>query len=232
MLCPSIPTSSFVLRSFGDNPNLTPSMSDFPPSKRSSFFERRQGCKAFAEAYLTFARKLLEVERTKLVPISSAQRFFHGSTHVTHFEQQPRNIEMSVHSVEMRTAFNDIASGNDTIIAGSLSRMVESISHQFKVSFYQTINDTCDEHGNTIQASRDTPLEAQIKDMLEKVEFAVDREGNVQLPQIHASPEMAERLLRLENEESPEIEALIARKSEAALVREEDRKRRFKDYGK
>jgi hypothetical protein len=68
--------------------------------------------------------------------------------------------------------------------------------------------------------------------MLKKVEFGVDREGNVCLPEMHVAPDMAEKIVNELKSQPPEysaeVERLKAERSEQALQKEAERKAKFK----
>jgi hypothetical protein len=71
--------------------------------------------------------------------------------------------------------------------------------------------------------------------MLEKIEFGIDKDGTVILPEIHVSPEFGDRMMAaLENtsqEYKDRIEAVKTRKTAEALGRETERKAKFVRYG-
>jgi hypothetical protein len=71
--------------------------------------------------------------------------------------------------------------------------------------------------------------------MLEKIEFGVDRDGNVTLPQIHAAPNVVDEIHRVLTSQGPDFERRVERvkreKIKAALKKEESRKARFPREG-
>jgi hypothetical protein len=71
--------------------------------------------------------------------------------------------------------------------------------------------------------------------MMEKIEFVADKHGNVSLPEVHAAPGVAERMISALEAEPPEFverfEQLKQEKILKAKEREVARKAKFIRYG-
>ncbi len=105
------------------------------------------------------------------------------------------------------------------------------MKRQFFEMLYGTLSETCDEHGQTVSVDPEKGFPAAFLEMLEKIEFSVDRQGNVSLPEMHVGAEMGAKLIaQLEaqpQEFKDQIELVKARKSSDALEREASRKAKF-----
>ncbi|HCL3148589.1 TPA: hypothetical protein N2A34_006427, partial [Pseudomonas aeruginosa] len=97
--------------------------------------------------------------------------------------------------------------------------------------FYQMISDTCEESGNVIDGSTGSLGEQMLK-AIEQVEYSVNRDGQVSLPEFRIHPSVAKRL---HSDSSLQEPALLARveeikklKTAQALVEEAERKSKFR----
>jgi hypothetical protein len=108
------------------------------------------------------------------------------------------------------------------------------MQRQFAAMMYSTISEACDASGNTIDAQKEGSLLDSYVAMLEKIEFAVDERGNVEMPQIHP-PELAERITAALKGAPPEfqekVEQLKQKKASEATEREAARRAKFARYG-
>ena len=106
---------------------------------------------------------------------------------------------------------------------------------QFAQMLYSTVGAACDQTGNTVDAKAEGSLENAFMAMMEKVQFSVDKNGKVNLPEVHVAPYIGARMIAALEATPPEykerLEALKARKIEEALGREVERKAKFARYG-
>jgi hypothetical protein len=165
----------------------------------------------------------------------NAQRFRHRGPWSNPGNDKAPGGDMQTHSAVLETRFDEIANNDLTIIERNLRQLREAIDRQFAKMFYSTVEEACNQSGNTIDARAAGSLEAAFISMLEKIELGIDKDGTVSLPEIHASPELGERMLATLEGTSQEyqdrIEALKARKTAEAVAREAERKARFVRYG-
>lgn len=109
------------------------------------------------------------------------------------------------------------------------------MERQFAQMMYRSISSASEQSGNVVDAQKEGSLPAAFARMLEKIEFSVDKDGNVTLPQIHVGPNTLDSFQRAISEAPPEyhnqIEEIMKRKRAEALKREADRKARFVKYG-
>lgn len=193
------------------------------------------GAQAFSDS---FTQAIAEIHRRTIAQYllpENTQRFRHGGAWSDPGNARAIAGDMQTHSAYLETRFEDIVDHNLDVIASSLSRIGEALHQQFANMLYSTISGVCEATGNQVDAKAEGSLEAAFMAMLEKVEFAVDKEGNVSMPEIHVSPDTGKRMLAALENSSPEykerIEALKARKTTEALEREAARKAKFVRYG-
>jgi hypothetical protein len=100
---------------------------------------------------------------------------------------------------------------------------------------YSTLSNACDTSGNVVDAQNEGSLPNSFMAMLEKVELSADMHGNVHMPEVHAPPGVAERLISELEAAGPEFaekfEQLKQKKILEAMEREAERKTKFARYG-
>jgi len=137
--------------------------------------------------------------------------------------------EMETHSAEFAMSFRRIVDGDLSVMRESIEKVALQMKRQFAQSVYGLMSETCERSGNTVSTKEAGGLAEAFEHMLQKVEFGVDKKGNVSLPALHvadAAPMMA--ALESQTEQyGARIEALIKAKSESALAEEAARKARF-----
>jgi hypothetical protein len=162
------------------------------------------------------------------------QRFNHGSgwAYRANSESSPGNLQTVTTGWEVK--FKDIINGDLSLIENSLSGVTEDMQRNFMKMMYATISESCDRSGNVVDAKQSGSIAAGFLEMLQKIELAVGRDGQVHMPEIHASPDMAKKIMAELKNQSPEfekeVERIKAEKIALALQRESDRKARFKRY--
>ncbi|MBX9803743.1 MAG: hypothetical protein K2Y04_13415 [Caulobacteraceae bacterium] len=200
--------------------------------ERRTFFEMPLEVDGFDQAFTLAVSALKRGSMQSIVADENVQRFSHGRRWNHRASPHTTDGEMQTMSVEWETPFQDIVDGDLTLIP----RAVDSIAKQMQATqmrmMYQTISDVCDVNGQTVSVAETGSNAAAFLEMLRKIEFGVDRDGNVAMPEIHAGSEAARKLIADLEAQPPEfaaeIERITTEKSEAALARENERKKRFK----
>ena len=117
------------------------------------------------------------------------------------------------------------------LIPRFVTHLTEQLQRQFSQMMYATMGEACEVSGNTVSAANAGSFPAGFMEAMRKIEFGVDREGNVSLPAIHVGSNAEKMIAELEAqppEYHEEIERLKAEKSAAALQREKERKAKFR----
>lgn len=121
--------------------------------------------------------------------------------------------------------------GRLDVIERTVDEISNSMADSYAKAFYQMISDTCEENGNVIDGSTGSLGEQMLK-AIEQVEYSVDRDGQVSLPEFRMHPSLAKRL---HSDPSFQEPALLARAEEIkklkiaqALAEEAARKSKFR----
>ncbi len=109
-----------------------------------------------------------------------------------------------------------------------ITNFIEQMSSQMIKSMYQTLNDTCDKVGNTIDVKEKNMSNSEaFLEMIKKVEFGVDKNGKVLIPSIHLHPSQATKFMDEIKAQGKEYENLVEditkEKSEQAIKKENER---------
>lgn len=138
------------------------------------------------------------------------------------------------HSYYSETRFQDIVDHKLELISQCVSELSEAMHRQFAQMMYSTISEACDQSGNVVDA-KGMPLEDAFISTIEKISFSADKNGVVCLPEIHAHPDLAGKMIDAVNAAPPEfknrLDEITERKSLEALEREVERKAKFVKYG-
>ncbi|WP_278387266.1 hypothetical protein [Pseudomonas oryzihabitans] len=188
--------------------------------------EASQVMRSFADEVKTTLRKRQET----LINTGSIQYFQHGMTWQSHHSYDPDLVaEVQSYEDSINIQFEDVILGKTDIVQQKIKELADTMSRSFSKSFFTTISDTCETHGNVVDAA--SGLAVAFIEMLEKIEFSVDRDGNVSLPQIfggHGLLEMLSQNKEMNTEEyKSKVEEITQRKSQEALQREISRKAKF-----
>lgn len=196
-----------------------------------TFFEMRREAQGFDQSLAEIIRSVRRGGVEDMVSEQNVQRFTHGRR--WNHRSNPHTVdgEMQTLSAEGSTPFAGIVEGDLTLIP----RMINSIAAQMTAAqmrmLYDTLSKSCDENGQTVSAA-ELGNAAAFLAMLRKIEFGVDRDGNVSMPQIHAAPGTAKAMMAELEAQPPEFQAEVewikAEKSKEALERERLRLSRFR----
>lgn len=161
---------------------------------------------------------------------------FYGYTHGKQWRHQPGTNEDTTgefHSqeIELEIPFSRIVDNDVSAISDLRADIVTKMMAGFMRMMYQTISLATEQTGNIVSAGGTQFRAEHFIEMLERIEFGVDRQGNVTLPEIHAGPAAAKKILAELSAQGPEfqhqVEAITAKKTREALASEAQRKSRF-----
>lgn len=205
------------------------------PKKKRQYIVEPATAKGFNKA---FTLKLAELQKESLAQfmnLDNAQRVRHGGEFQSPANPQAVESGLKQHTATLETKFDDVVNNKLGLITRSLESVSEQMQKQFAEMFYATLSDACEQTGNVVDAQAEGSHQEAFAAILEKIELVADREGNVEMPQMHVSPETGDRLIESFREVSPEYEARVnaikARKIAEAVQREVERKAKFVGYG-
>lgn len=184
--------------------------------------------KAFREE--TWER--LDQARRQVGGGDNVQRFSHGGSWQSHHSYAPDRVDrMQTLEHETRLRLEDIMDGRLEVIENTVEDISRSMAASYAKAFYQMLSDTCEESGNVIDGSTGSLGEQMLK-AIEQVEYSVDRDGQVSLPEFRMHPTLAKRL---HSDPSLQDPVLLARAEEIkqlkiaqALAEEASRKSKFR----
>ena len=177
----------------------------------------------------------LKLRMSQLIPAENIQRFRHGGDWSHPGLPSAYNAGMHQHSSEVTIQFDELVNHDLSAISRYVEKFVEDLNAQFQRRMYATVSAVCEQTGNVVDASAAGGTIEGIAAMLETIRFSADKDGNVQRPQIHMSPETLKSFRRAQESAPPEllqrIQQLDALRSAEAIEDEIQRKARFARYG-
>lgn len=180
--------------------------------------------KALAKEVLSITARHLDERNT--------HRYSHGHTWRHHTEETGDPGHMEEHSAEMTIRFEDVVLCDDNLILAHLRAASEAFHRQFLQMLYRTVSESCDRTGNTISQKDHPNFPQAFLQMLKTVEFGVNRDGEVSIPEMHLDTKTFSKVIP-ELEAQPEsfrreVDAVMASKKAEALEREAQRLARFR----
>ncbi|CAN7412686.1 hypothetical protein LJR232_002499 [Aquipseudomonas alcaligenes] len=182
------------------------------------------------QAFGREVKALLRLEQETFVDPNNIQRFQHGSAWQSHQSHNPDQVsKLSSHEHRIDIKFEDIVLGRISIVQEKIRELATAMSDSFTATMITTLSETCETHGNVVHGGQG-PAKA-FMDMLEKVEFGVNRNGEVSLPQILGGVGLSEIITSDKTMNSEEyitkINKITEQKSKEALQKEVSRKAKF-----
>lgn len=188
--------------------------------------------KEFSEAFTKQVAAELQKRHDGLISPRNAQKFQHGRMWKTKpTEHGDESGEMQAISVEFLSKFDDVVNHDLAKFVEARNRLVEGLMAQFQASLYQTISQSTEKSGNTVVAGPGQSPAETLLAALERIEFGIDENGEVSLPQIHMGQEAFEKTIADLEAKGPKfterVEQVKAKKSELARQRESERLAKF-----
>jgi hypothetical protein len=203
-------------------------------SQNLIFFDFGSAISEFDKATLDALQIIQTASTNQLMPPENTQRFTHGRAWTQRANDQAIPGEIRTISTMWEIGFDDLIAGDLSLIDRKIGGVAKDMQRQFMEMMYATFSVATEKTGNVVDAKKVGSIPASFLEMLKKIEFAVDRDGTVRLPEIHTSPETGQTFLAALSAQPPEfieeVERIKAEKTAQALKREVERKARFKRY--
>lgn len=200
------------------------------PNLRVEFFEMQTESAAVLSALLKVLRAIQNQAINQRLSEENTLHFTHGEKWTSRANPYAHDSGFQAHSVEWVTPFQELVDGDLSLIPRFVAHMSKEFERSLMEMMYTTVDKACEASGNIVDAKELGSLSAGFLEMMRKIEFGVDRDGNVSMPEIH-SPN-PEKLVHELEAQPPEYHAEVQRvkdeKIQAALTREQERKRKFK----
>ncbi|QGZ35399.1 hypothetical protein [Stappia indica] len=191
-------------------------------------FRYRSRINEFSEAFTKQVAAELQKRRDELISPRNSQKFSHGrmwKTKATGYGDDAG--EMQAISVEFLSRFDDVVNHDLAKFVEARNRLVAGLMTQFQASLYQTISQSTEKSGNTIVVGPgQSPAEAFLA-ALEMIEFGIDENGEVSLPQFHMGRKAIADLEAQGPEFTERVEQVKAKKCKIARQRESERLAKF-----
>lgn len=195
-------------------------------------FEYPGGDELFDQSVTTLVARLQEKTRQTFVSEHNVLRMNHGNNWVHATRDPEPDTSMRSISAEWTIPFKDIAENDLGLIGRTILPISAEMETQFAQNMYGVVGAAAQSVGNVVDAKSAGSFAESMLDMFRKLELAVDRDGNVSMPQMHVGPELYARLpeemSKVPPELNAEIERVKAEKIQDALDREAERKGKFK----
>lgn len=210
-------------------------MSDSTQTSKGGYFIDETGAAAFNTAFTHMLAKLQKEVVSQYISPGNTHRFRHGGDWTHPGSPEAIGGGMQTHSAVVETQFQDLVNNDLVAIERNARHLINAMQRQFSQMIYSTVGAACDQSGNTVDAKAEGSLEDAFMAMIEKIQFSANKDGKVNLPEIHVDPDTGARMIAALEAASPKykerIEILKARKTKEALEREVERKAKFVRYG-
>jgi hypothetical protein len=202
------------------------------PDPRVICFQAKEDEAAFDRSLMKLMGAMQDQTRAKFVNEHNVLRMNHGGgwRHTARAEEP----ETTMHHIssEMTIPFKDIVENDLNLIGRTILPVSDDIQRQFSQNIYGVVGAAAEKVGNVVDSREVGSFAQSMLEMLRKIEFGVDRDGNVSMPEIHIHPDNYERIVAEMQSVPPDVQAEIERvkasKIEAALGQESERKAKFK----
>jgi hypothetical protein len=200
---------------------------------RREYFSFPELTDQFDKAMKEFIGNLVSQERAKLISPENVMHYNHGTKWVTVSSSAPDEVgSMKTHSTETLIQMKDIREHNLTALPSFINNIVKQMDATIQQTLFETVSESSKRSGNSLSMNDyETKADAFLA-MIKKIEFGVDREGNVSKPSLHMDPRDFDAIKKEADSQGDEfdkkVDEVIQQKSEAALDREKKRIARFK----
>ncbi len=191
---------------------------------------------SFIEQMNATMRARVDELMSGMIPKENTEVFYHGRTFVYRQEDlSSHESTMETHAAENELELESILGGELRALPNFLDTITTNFVRQLKQKLFQKVGEAASSVGNTVDARQHTSIAEAYLEMFRKVEFGVDRQGNVSSPELVLHPNTAHRLQEELSKQGPDfrqaIQNLTNQKIADALARERERLSKFKKNG-
>lgn len=192
-------------------------------------FSNKKESEIFAKSLNEFIVKANSKKMSAYMSSENMYTLHHGSS----FSSTDNNeSKLTKHAVNIEFEYSNIRLYKIEQFYVFINDFIEQMSSQMTKTLFKIISDSCDKVGNTIDVKQKklTNPEAFLE-MIQKVEFSVDKNGEVLLPTIYLHPSQSQKFMEeiktQDGEYSNKIEEIKKEKSEQAIIKENERLLKF-----
>ena len=202
-------------------------------SDRLEFFEFRELTDQFKSEFDRVVQFYVRKLRNQEIPPENTLSFLHGARWVsTKFDKSEQEQTLTQHTHEATLPLQDVVDHDLDKFGEYIEGIVQSVHSEFVRTMYDMVSKACDESGNVVSAKEMGSSAAAFLQMLRKIEFGVDREGNPTRPSVRMGSEAFEKFQReaeaLGDSFKQEVEEITLQKEDAAREREALRRSKFR----
>lgn len=171
--------------------------------------------------------------RSEYMSNENTQRFMHGTDWQPHNSSTPDDVsKLQKHSFYVTLSKQQVIDADLSALFKKIEDVAAEIDASTRQMLYQTVSAAAEGVGNVVSGGGKLVGEA-FYEMIERLEFGVDKNGEPTLPQIHAGAETLralrdDPLLHSDTEFRQRLESLIETKKDHARAKEANRVARFK----
>lgn len=187
---------------------------------------------AFMQCFAKEVNERLKAEQSRFISAANVQSFNHGIQWQSHNSSNPDDVStMQSLRNEIAIDVSDIVSYRISSLDATIRSLTNSMLESFLREMYASAGKACEASGQSVDGKGKSFGETFIE-ILEKLEFGVDREGKPVTPDIHLHPDDAKRIQNDPSIHAPDIKLRIdeitERKQREAIEREQARREKFK----
>lgn len=207
------------------SPELTGPLADAP-------FVDSKGERAIYQALGEAIRSTIQNNVQQFVAPENVQHLYHGEAWVHNVDTaDPEPGQFTEHMVELEVKFQDIADNDFSVLPRYIHDTAEGMTSQTVSELFSVVAKSTEKSGNNVSVKEEGSFKQAFLRMLETIEFSVGRDGQVQRPEMHLSPQMYEQILpELQQEDETfrqQVDAITKEKEQQALQAEADRLAKF-----
>ncbi len=200
---------------------------------RREYFSFPERASQFNEALTGLIQILTREKRAKFMPSENVMNYSHGIKWVAvSSDSSEEESEMKVHTTEAMISMHDVRKHNLAALSSFATDIVKQMHQSMQKMVYETLSESCDKTGNSINAKDYTTIADAFLATLKKIEFGVDRAGKVSIPEFHVDPKTLAAFKKTAEAKGEsfqkEVDKVIQEKTNAALEKEKKRIARFK----
>jgi hypothetical protein len=184
-------------------------MTTTPKGTRASYFADEAAAPALGKSVVAFLAKIQRGIVAKHLSPENTHRLRHGGTWAHPGLPNTSDGKFETHASIAEISFEDIVKHDLSVIDRFAQKLAQDMERQFAQLMYSTVSAAADQVGNTVDAKAAGSTREAFAEMLEKIEFASDKFGNVRLPEIHAGPEAAAKLRKSLDDAPPAFQRRI-----------------------
>jgi hypothetical protein len=171
--------------------------------------------------------------RNQYISPENVLRYSHGERWLAYTQNQiDTERAFQQHGGVVTVKLEDIISHKVNLLHEFIHETFTTMHRLFMQTLFQTASDACDQTGNVVDAKKVGSPAAAFLEMLQKIQFGVDRKGQPVLPTVHLGNDAYQRMmqdLEVQGEDFKKKVAQITQtKREQALANEAKRRARFK----